>query len=409
MRKSRFVLALVLIIPVFIQCNNTVEHAQWRGPERNGIYPETNLLKEWPENGPELLWEFDELGLGHSSPVATNDKIFASGTIDSTTFIFAFDYEGNLLWKKALGLEWIKSFPGVRSTPLIYGDKGYLLSGRGVLYCFSSENGEINWTRDIFNEFDGVNIMHGITENLLIDDGKLYCSPGGKVNNIIALDPNTGDLIWSSPGNSDTSAYCSPIIINHNEQKYLVTCMSNAAIAINADNGKLAWKYDFNYYWKVHGNTPIYQNGEVLVVDGFESGNFKLKISEDGQSVETAWKDTLLEDTFGDFVLMNGRLYGGCRFYDDSWVCLDWETGKKIHGQSDWGAGSIIAADGMLYCYGFNGEFGLVKPTPEGFELVSQFQVKGKKKDHWAYPIIKNGKLLVRYANSLMVYSIKAK
>ncbi len=409
MKKSKLVFVFALIIPVFIQCTNTIEHSQWKGPERTGIYPETNLLKKWPEKGPELLWEFEGLGLGHSSPVATDNKIFASGTIDSTTFIFAFDYEGNLLWKKALGLEWVKSFPGVRSTPLIYSDKGYLLSGRGVLYCFSSETGDINWKRDLFNELGGVNIMHGITENLLIDDGKLYCTPGGKEHNLIALDPNTGELIWSSKAFGDTSAYCSPIVINHNEQKYIVTCMANAAMALNANDGKLAWKYDFNYEWKVHGNTPVYHNGEIFVVDGFESGNVKLKIADDGQSVQEVWKDTLLEDTFGDFVLMDGRLYGGCRYYDDSWVCLDWETGKKIHAQSNWGPGSIIAADGMLYCYGFNGEFGLVKPTEEGFELVSQFQVKGKKKDHWAYPVIKNGKLLVRYANSLLVYSIKAK
>ncbi|MFC2103907.1 PQQ-binding-like beta-propeller repeat protein [Bacteroidota bacterium] len=406
MKKLRFILAFTLITLFFIQCKDPSGFSQWKGPNRDGIYPETNLLKEWPEKGPELLWEFNELGLGHSSPVATDDRIYASGTIDSTTFIFSFDYEGNLLWKKPLGLEWVKSFPGIRSTPLIYYDKGYLLTGRGILYCFSSLNGEIIWIRDLFNEFDGVNIMHGITENLLIDDNKLYCTPGGKENNLIALDPNTGELIWSCKGNGDESAYCSPIVINHNGQKYIITCTANAAIAINADNGELAWKFGFDYEWKVHGNTPIYNDREVFVVDGFESGNYKLRIAEDGQSVQEVWKDTLLEDNIGDHVLMDGRLFGGCRFYDDSWVCLDWKTGKKIYAQSSWGPGSIISADGMLYCYGFNGEFGLVKPTPEGFELVSQFQVKGKKKDHWAYPIIKKGKLFIRYANNLLAYSI---
>lgn len=408
MSKQGFISSLIFLVFFNVQCQNSSNFSQWKGPDRNGIYPEKNLLKEWPEGGPQLLWEFDELGLGHSSPIATDDKIFASGTIDSTTYVFSFDFEGNLLWKKPLGLEWIKSFPGIRSTPLIYYDKGYLLTGRGILYCFSTENGEIIWTKDLFKEFGGVNIMHAITENLLIDDNKLYCTPGGKENTLIALNPVTGELIWSSKGLSDTSAYCSPIAFSHNNQRYIATCLANCAAAFNADNGELAWKYDFEYEWKVHGNTPVYQNGELFVVDGFESGNCKLKISDDGRSVQEVWKDTLLEDTFGDFVLMDGRLYGGCRYYADSWVCLDWETGEKIYAMSSWEPGSIIAADGMLYCYGFNGEFGLVKPTPEGFDLVSKFQVKGKKKDHWAYPTIKNGKLLIRYANSLLVYSIAA-
>jgi hypothetical protein len=35
---------------------------QFRGPERNGISKETNLLKIWPEQGPVLLWSYEELG-----------------------------------------------------------------------------------------------------------------------------------------------------------------------------------------------------------------------------------------------------------------------------------------------------------------------------------------------------------
>src|SRR3972149_11042693 len=35
---------------------------QWRGPQRNGISPETGLLKEWPPAGPQLLWRAGEIG-----------------------------------------------------------------------------------------------------------------------------------------------------------------------------------------------------------------------------------------------------------------------------------------------------------------------------------------------------------
>ena len=51
------------------------ETAQWRGPDRDGIYHETGLLKSWPESGPRLLWHFDELGDGHTSPAVTTDRI----------------------------------------------------------------------------------------------------------------------------------------------------------------------------------------------------------------------------------------------------------------------------------------------------------------------------------------------
>ncbi|MCK4881021.1 MAG: hypothetical protein KAS82_10185 [Bacteroidales bacterium] len=31
------------------------QDAQWRGPQRDGKYPDTGLLKSWPDGGPELL------------------------------------------------------------------------------------------------------------------------------------------------------------------------------------------------------------------------------------------------------------------------------------------------------------------------------------------------------------------
>ncbi|KAA6331462.1 hypothetical protein EZS27_019938, partial [termite gut metagenome] len=43
------------------------ENSQWRGQNRDGVYNEKGLLKQWPEAGPELLWSFEGLGEGHTS------------------------------------------------------------------------------------------------------------------------------------------------------------------------------------------------------------------------------------------------------------------------------------------------------------------------------------------------------
>ena len=47
----------------------------WRGPTRNGVYPESGLLKQWPTEGPELLWESLDAGKGYSSPVVVDDRL----------------------------------------------------------------------------------------------------------------------------------------------------------------------------------------------------------------------------------------------------------------------------------------------------------------------------------------------
>ena len=59
------------------------EPTLWRGDEMNGSYPDKGLLKSWPDNGPELLWHFDEAGKGFSTPVFSDGKIFLSGIRDS--------------------------------------------------------------------------------------------------------------------------------------------------------------------------------------------------------------------------------------------------------------------------------------------------------------------------------------
>ena len=97
------------IIVYIIACFSGIlsgQTPQWRGPERNGIYSEKGLLEKWPEKGHEMLWSFEGLGAGHGSVGLAKDKIFILGMPDTTGVLYAFDYNGKLLWKKQYGLEW---------------------------------------------------------------------------------------------------------------------------------------------------------------------------------------------------------------------------------------------------------------------------------------------------------------
>jgi outer membrane protein assembly factor BamB len=121
-------------------------------------------------------------------------------------FVIALDHSGAQVWRTEYGQEWTENWNGLHSTPLFYKDKLYILSAFGRLVCLNASDGRILWAVELFKEYDGENIQWGITENLLIDDHKLYCTPGGKTANVIALDPDTGKLIWKSAGNGEKSA-----------------------------------------------------------------------------------------------------------------------------------------------------------------------------------------------------------
>jgi outer membrane protein assembly factor BamB len=394
-----------LAVALFFAHVSAQEVVQWRGANRDGIYNETGLLKQWTENGPKLLWHYDDLGDGHTSAVVSKTGIFATGMVGDKGFVYSFDHAGKLLWKAEYGNEWTESWTGVRSTPLLYKDKLYILSALGKLLCMNAKDGQMIWSVDLFKDYDGVNIKWGVTENLLIDDNKLYCTPGGKNANLIALDPDSGKLLWKSSGNGEASAYCSPMIIKLKNKNLLVTHTANSILGIDAHDGKLLWRFEHTNKYSVQPNTPLYSNGFLFCFSGYGKGGVMLKLADDGSNVFEVWRNQSIDNQMGGVILLNGKIYGSGQ-NSHTWFCLDWATGKELYSEKIAGNGNIIFADGMLYCYGDNGEVVLVQPTDNGFKKISSFKVPFGANQHWAHLVISDKKLYVRHGASLMVYSI---
>jgi len=116
-----------LILPLFgllllCSCAEKGEYSDWQGPKRDGIYPETGLLKQWPYEGPALLWSYEELGLGHAAVAVSDDKVYLTGIKDSAKSmgtLFVLDTKCNLLWEKDYGKDFTNNFIGTRSTPVV--------------------------------------------------------------------------------------------------------------------------------------------------------------------------------------------------------------------------------------------------------------------------------------------------
>jgi len=383
------------------------EVAQWRGPNRDGVYNETGLLKKWPDTGPKLIWHFDELGDGHTSAAVTGSGVYTTGMTDGKGFVFAFDRKGNLLWKKEYGAEWDVSHNGVRSTPLVVNNKTYVFGAYGELLCLNSADGKTVWSIDMTKQYGAPNIEWGLTENLLFDGNVLYCTPSGVDASMVALDMNTGKQIWKSKGNGETSAYCSPMVIKLPNKKIIVTMMEKSICGFDAATGALLWKFEHINKTNVHPNTPIYIDGYLYCTTGYGKGGVMLQLSADGSSVSEVWKNTFLDPKTGGVVVLNGRIYGtGDR--NRKFFCLDWKTGKELFAVSDLAPANIIANDGLLYVYSESGKVSLVEPKPDGINIISSFPVPFGANPHWAHLVIRDGKLYVRHGTSLMVYDIAA-
>jgi len=403
MIKRTLLSAFILLVTGYLV--SAQEPTVWRGGD-NGIYHENGLLKAWPADGPEVLWSYEELGEGHSSPVFANNRIYIATMIDGDGYIFVFSQDGDLEWKVKYGKEFTESYPGSRSSVVVAGDLMYMYSGLGELVCMDANNGSEKWRKNAFVDFDGGNITWGVTETVLIDGDLLFLTPGGKKNNVVALNRFNGDLVWTSPGVGELSAYCTPLLVDLPNRKLLVTHTADHLIGLDAKDGKLLWSYPHTNKWQVHANTPIYYDGGLFCFSGWGQGGEKLSLSDDGSSVKEVWKNPNLDSRMGGMVLIDGYLYGSGDVGRE-WRCVNWETGEEIYASTEIAKGVVIVDEGMLYCYSERGELALVKADTKEFKVISLTKVTMGAAQHWAHPVINNGRLFVHHGNALIAYKIK--
>lgn len=405
MKNRSLLISGSLVVTVFFTLSAQVP-TKWRGPEGNGIYPATSLISKWPEAGPDIKWVFEGLGQGHSSAVVAGDFIYTTGMSDNTGYLFKLDMNGKQIYKVSYGPEFVESYVGTRGTPVIAGNRIYLVTAFGKLHCLNEQDGKVIWTADMVNTYGGKVITWGYNETPVVDGDVIYCTPGGPKHNVIALNRHTGELVWSCPGKGELSAYCTPLLFEHNGRKILATHTASHVIGIDAQSGKLLWSQPQPNEWSVHANTPLYHKGGLFYFSGYGQGSGKLLLNEDGSTVKLAWENKTMDSQKGGVVLVNGHLYGsGDR--DRSWKCIDWETGKNTWTTTEIAKGNIIFADGKLFCYTERGELAMLEPNSTEYKLISKTTVKVGTEQHWAHIMIDKGILYLRHGNALVAYKIK--
>jgi outer membrane protein assembly factor BamB len=407
---------LIISALAFLLISCSDETAQWRGPNRDGIYPENGLLKEWPEAGPDLILKIEGIGKGLSQAVLYKNIIYVTGLkIDSTDVLSAYDLKGNLIWDKAYSPAWDRGYPETRSTPTIEKNRIYLLGGSGLLVCLDAKNGNILWQQNPLEDFNA-SIMHwGIVESILLTPDAALCLAAGDETTLVAYDKITGEFLWKSESLGGEKPYASSSLIEWNGMNIVLVQTSQDLMGIDADNGEILWNYNTLQYHDGRGkgeaaNTPLYRNGEIFVTYGNDQPGMLFSLAEDGRSVSLKWSNDILDTHHGGLVLLEGNIYGSNSFNNSQgdWASVDWETGKT-NWETEWFTkGSVISADGLLYFYEEKGgNLALIKPDSEEMKIVSSFRIQEGKGPHWAHPSIYDGKLLIRHGSVLLVYNIK--
>jgi len=412
--------ALILAMYAQVALIHAADWPQFRGLNRDGKSPEIGLLKKWPEAGPRLVRTIGGLGEGFSSPSITGRRLYTTGKVGADLRIFCFDLSGEKIWETTHAPAYNgepaphSPYPGARAAPTLDGDMLYLLGGLGRLTAYRTGNGERVWTVDVVAELGGRVPPWGYAESVLIDGDRLICTPGGeKTGTFAALNKTTGRLLWQSREVTERAEYGSPILIEFKEVRQVVTMTRGGLVAASPENGALLWRHNrvagmrLSESSTAHCNPPVYADGHVFEATGYQTrggGAVALRKTVAGIEAEPVWGSKRLNSELGGYVLVDGFIYATA---SPGWRCVELKTGTERWSDRGPGKGSIIYADGMLYCLGETGNMGLIQADPAAFTMVSLFELPKREGRCWAHPVISDGRLYLRWGDNLYVYDIK--
>ncbi|MDA7934610.1 PQQ-binding-like beta-propeller repeat protein [Akkermansiaceae bacterium] len=391
----------------------------FRGASRTDHSPDQGLLKEWPEGGPKLLWQYSDCGKGYSGPAIVDGKVYYTGSFDGQAKIICLnEKDGKELWTADLGKDPEKGYStgwgsGPRGTPTVSDGVVYAISANGSLAAVDATDGKKMWSKELVGDFGGKVPQWGYSESPLVDGDWLIVTPGGKDGAIAALDKKTGKTIWRSKGLTDGAEYSSVIIAEVNGKKQYVQLFMKTLAGVDAETGKLLWTSKWPKGRTAVIPTPIYQDGKVYMTSGYGAGCKLVDIT--GAEAKDVWENKEMKNHHGGVVLVDGYLYG---FSDGrGLICQDFKTGERKWNESGNGIqkGAVHYADGMLYCVDESeGSVFLAVATPDGYSEKGRFPIpketklrEGTNGKVWTHPVVLNGKLYLRDQDLVFCFDVK--
>jgi outer membrane protein assembly factor BamB len=384
---------------------------QWRGADRSAVSPETGLLKSWPEKGPPLAWKYEGLGEGVASVAVAGGRVYTLGYRGDDELVTALEEgTGKKVWSVRIGPA-VRENPLMRwlsqRTPTVDGDRLYAFTVRGELICLQTADGKEVWRKGYLRDFGGKSGPFGYCDRPLVDGRRLICAPGGK-SGLVALDKNTGEVLWKCAGAEYTAGYSATVVNDVGGVRHHVAFFLGDVVGVSAQDGKLLWHYPIRARL-ANNYTPLLANGLVFCAGGYGAGMALLRLTpaRDGLRVEEiyATRESLVP-WHDATVLIDSHVYAGT---SKGLSCFELATGKPAwRNRAVPGTVSMASAEGLLYLRTQAGEVLLVVADPEKYVLKGKLQIPGATaRPGSTAPVIAGGRLYLRDDDRLFCYDVK--
>jgi len=383
---------------------------RFRGENSDAVFTDetVRLATQWPQNGPELLWDI-EVGEGYAGAAVLNGRVYVldyyrDRQADVLRCLSLAD--GMDIWQYSYPVKVKRNHGMSRTVPAVTDKYVVSLGPKCHVICLDSQTGRSYWAMDLVKQFGSEVPMWYAGQCPIIDRQTAIIAPAGSAL-MIAVDCATGEIIWQTPNPDKWKMTHSSIMpMEYNGQRMFVYCGSDGVVGVSAENGKVLWQ---TTEWKLRINTPsplIIGDGRIFLSAGYNKGSMMVQLIEDAQGsgfqVETLFH--LEPEIFGAAqhtpILFEGYIYGVRP--DEQMVCLDLSGNVIWTSGSDhkFGIGPFTIADGMIYAMDDHGLLRLIEAKPDGYQQLAEAQVLDGP-DSWGPMACAGNKLILRDMNRM--------
>ncbi len=383
----------------------TLSASDWprfRGPNADGISPETGINRDWAAKPPAVLWKTEMGDGGYAGPAVSGGRVFIVDHKGSDDVVRAIDLQtGADAWTYSYADSAKGNYGFARATPAVDAGKVYTLSRLGEVNCLDQKTGKPIWSTNIMKSFKGQMPSWHLSMSPFIDGKKLILCPGGAGASVVALDKDTGRTIWAG-GGDDKPGYATPVAATIGGKPQYVVFNGLALTGVDAEKGRLLWRFPWKTSYDVNAATPIVLGDTVFITTGYGRGCALVDVK--GGDAAALWESKDLVAHFHSPVHRDGYLYG---IGDPgNLVCIDVKARKTVWKQAGFEKGGLVGVDGMIIAVdGGAGQVVLAEMNP--VQYVERGRLTPLGGQSWTAPVVADGKLIVRNKHALACLDLK--
>ncbi len=405
-------LSFIAVSIIFIHNCFAQNWPQWRGPNRDGKVENLALPAVWPDSL-KLQWKV-AVGQGRSSPIVANDQIFVHTRHGEDEVVSCLNLaSGSKLWSQTSPAPFSKNQyameqgEGPFSTPVFHQGKLYTLGIHGHLSCFDAATGKVLWQRAFAKQVDTSKLFTGTAMSPVIDNGLCMVHVGDDTQGaLMAYDAETGveKWRWSAQG----PGYASPIIVEIDGTRQVVTLTDAACIGVAVHSGELLWQFPFEDEWHENIVTPVVYDG-MLILSGVRKGTLAIQVRkrENGWTTETVWYNAELTMYMSSPVVVGDLLFGFSQKRKGQFFGLNLKSGAVLwqsEGREGFNAALVVVGD-IIFGLTTEANLMVMKPSSTSYEPIKNYKVANSPT--WAHPVILGKQILIKDDTNLALWRLE--